>query len=121
MRKNRSQRLTGAWGSPRPPMTHPSLLPGRRSLDLSLDVLGPRGEPGDAVVVSHLLPLVSGRRLRHRRLLADVDDDVLGLDASLHLALRTAAAGRWGREGEATVRRGNGRGMETKGHGCMAQ
>ena len=48
-----------------------------------VDVLVPSREPGDRVIVLHLAPLVAGRRLGTLVVLADVDGDLLGLDAAL--------------------------------------
>ena len=51
--------------------------------DVPVDVLLPGREPGDVVVVHDVLPLVALRRLRDRRVLADVDRDLFGPDAGL--------------------------------------
>ena len=53
-----------------------------------VDVLVPASEPGHSVIVLDLAPLVAGRRLGTLVVLADVDGDLLGLDAALPVQRR---------------------------------
>jgi hypothetical protein len=55
----------------------------QNALDVSIDVLLPSREPRNLVVVYDRLPLVTGRGLRDGNVLADVDGDLLGTNASL--------------------------------------
>lgn len=55
-------------------------------LHLALNVLRPGGEPCDVRVVSHLPPLVTGRRFRYLRVLRTVDEHVLRQHSLLQLA-----------------------------------
>jgi hypothetical protein len=56
--------------------------------DVLVDVFLPGREPGDVVVVHDVLPLVALGRLRDRRVLADVDRDLLGPDAGLRVCVQ---------------------------------
>lgn len=69
-------------------------------LDLALHILDPGGQPGDRVVVSHLLPSRPRRRRWHLGVLAAIDGHIAGLDASLdhaHFGMFAAAAEEAGR------------------------
>lgn len=48
-----------------------------------IDVLDPIGEPGNSVVMDHLLPRSRCIRFRYRLVLTDVNRDILRTDAVL--------------------------------------